>query len=250
MAGLITPFLLLFALAPSLIWLVFYLRKDAHPEPNRMIIKIFLAGMLITLPAIFIENFMEGFFNGLAISKTMALVLYFLLGIALVEELLKYVVVKVGVFRNPALDEPLDVMLYMIISALGFAAFENILLISKLSQVYPFSDLFLVNTIRFIEAIFLHALVSGLFGYFLALGFLKRRAAPLFFVVGLGIATILHGAFNFYIFTLGDKGLLYLLLPIVPLLALGILVSFIFQRLKFNKHYAHVFTQNKKRASR
>lgn len=226
------PFLLIFALAPSLVWLAFYLRKDSHPEPNQMIIKIFLGGMIVALLAIFIEHALGGFFSSLSFPPLISLIISFFFVIALIEELFKYAVVRFGVFSNTALDEPLDVMLYMIISALGFAAFENILLLFKLIQTYPLSDVFLVNAIRFMEAIFLHALVSGLFGYFIALSLLKKNGAPWLFFIGLGTATLLHGLFNFYIFTLGDKGLVQLLFPIIPLLFLAVFVSFAFQRLK------------------
>ena len=140
--------------------------------------------------------------------------------------------VRIGVLRTPALDEPLDVMLYMVISALGFAALENVLLLFKLVQIYSISDVFLVNGVRFIQAIFLHALVSGLFGYFIALSLLRKRAGKWLFMAGLGIATLLHGLFNFYIFTIGAKGIFYLLFPVAPLLILAAFVSIAFRRLK------------------
>jgi len=226
------PLLFIFALAPSFIWLAFYLKKDAHPEPNRMIIKIFLAGMLITIPAIYIETFLDGFLSSLPIPRIAFLALYFFLGIALVEEFLKYLVVRMGAFSSSALDEPLDIMLYMVIGALGFAALENTLLLFKLVQTYPLSDLFLVNIIRFVQAIFLHALASGFFGYFIALSTVRKNKRRLLFFTGLAGATILHGIFNLYIFTIGEMGLAFLLAPIVPLVMLGIFISYGFRRLK------------------
>jgi len=233
MAGVATyPLLFIFALAPSFIWLAFYLRKDSHPEPNRMIVKIFLAGMLITIPAIYLETFLEGFFASFNLSRAVFLILYFFIGIAFVEELLKFLVVRIGVFRNSVMDEPLDIMLYMVISALGFAAFENILLLFRLVEIYPLSDIFLVNGIRFIQAIFLHALASGLIGYFLARSLLLKKNRFLFFATGFIIAVSLHGAFNLYIFIVGDQGLFFLLLPVVPLLLLAVFISFGFRQLK------------------
>jgi len=233
MASIATyPLLFIFALAPSFIWLAFYLRKDSNPEPNRMIVKIFLAGMLITIPAIYLETFFEGFFTSLNLPHAVFLFIYFFFGIALVEELLKFLVVKFGVFKNSALDEPLDLMLYMIIAALGFAAFENVLLLFRLSALYPLSDIFLVNGIRFVQAILLHALASGVIGYFLARSFVLKKGRFLFFVIGLFLATSLHAAFNLYIFIVGDQGLLLLFLPVIPLLLLAVLISLAFRQLK------------------
>jgi len=119
-----------------------------------MIIGIFLAGMLVAIPAIYIEQILKILFTTLPIPSTLFFLLYFLFGIAFVEESLKYVVVRIGAFSRKVFDEPLDVMLYMIISALGFAAAENILLLFKLIETYTLSDVFLVNVVRFAEAIF------------------------------------------------------------------------------------------------
>ena len=234
--------LLPFALAPSLIWLAFFLRKDTHPEPNRMILKVFLLGMLVTIPAIYIETFLEGFLSSFSLPRIGYLFLYFLAGIALVEELLKYLVVRFGVFSNSALDEPVDVMLYMIIAGLGFAAFENILLLFRLIQTYPVTDIFLVNTVRFVQAVFLHALVSGLFGYFLAFSLVRSRTSNMkksgfkqqgfLFFFGFFSATILHGLFNFYIFYIGGQSFFLLLLPVIPLAAIAVFISFGFRQLK------------------
>jgi len=116
-------FLIIFAITPSIIWLLFFLKKDSHPEPKSMILKIFLWGMLSAIPAIFIE------FIFLKIKELILISFWnFFIGIAFIEEFLKYIVVKYKVLKSSELDEPLDVMLYMIISALGFAALENFLI--------------------------------------------------------------------------------------------------------------------------
>ena len=232
MAGVTYLLLFLFAIAPSLIWLAFYLRKDAHPEPNRMILNVFLLGALVAIPAIFAETFLEEFLVSLALPRLAFLLIYFLLGIAFVEEVLKYFAVRIGALSSPALDEPVDVMIYMVVAALGFAALENIMLLFGLIKTYPASDIFLVNSIRFVEAVFLHALASGLFGYSLALAIFQKKHARLLAISGLVLATLLHGLFNFYIFTIGGKNFFSLLFPVLPLLLIGIIVSGEFRRLK------------------
>jgi len=51
------------ALIPGLFWLWFYRRKDkTNPEPRKLILKIFVWGMLITIPAIGIELAIDYFF--------------------------------------------------------------------------------------------------------------------------------------------------------------------------------------------
>ena len=224
------PLFLFFGFIPSIIWLAFYLRKDAHPEPNSMIRRVFFWGMLATLPAIALELILRSLFQLLPFSEGVILILYIFLGVALVEELLKFLVVKVSVYQDKALDEPLDVMLYMIIAALGFAAFENILILFGLGPSSPVSNILALTLVRLVGATFLHALASGTFGYFLARSFLDPKRKCWYVASGLFLATLLHGLFNFYI--LEVEGATKLLIPAVILLGLAIFVSLGFRQLK------------------
>src|SRR3989338_7586170 len=115
---------LFFGLAPSIVWLLFFLRKDAHPESNRMVLRIFLYGVLIALPALFVEIGISQTFSKIPLSKSIIAILNIFLGVAFIEEFFKYLVVREKVLKDPELDEPIDLILYMIISALGFAAVE------------------------------------------------------------------------------------------------------------------------------
>ena len=225
-----------FALLPSIIWLLFFLRKDAHPESNRMVMKIFFWGMLVTSPAILIEmgflNILERGMFGLEfkISGSIILILYIFIGIALVEEFLKYLVVKDKVLKNPEFDEPVDVMLYMIIAALGFAALENILILWPLTSSFYLFETFLVSAFRFIGATLLHALCSAMVGYFLALAIFYTKKRTRLILSGLTGAVVLHGLFNFSIITF--EGSLKFILPSFILIGLAIFVSFGFKKLK------------------
>jgi len=188
---------LLLAPIPSIIWLAFYLRKDTHPEPNRLVVKIFIFGALMVPLAGFFE-----FLFSLGLGKISILnkIVFAIIGFALIEEVLKYLVVRFGILKNPHFDEPVDAMIYMIISALGFAAAENIYL---LSIIYPAATAASISefiTTRFLGATFLHALASGIIGYFLAASlFTKPGLRKLFIGGGIIAATILHSVFNYII---------------------------------------------------
>lgn len=183
---------------PSLIWLSFYLRKDKHPEPNKLIVKIFLLGVLIVPLAGILE---QGFFLGTEkfpfLDKLILVVAVF----AFIEELMKYLVVKFGILKSSEFDEPIDAMIYMIIAGLGFAAAENIYL---LSQIYLQHQYFLETleflTTRFLGATLLHALACGITGYFLAASLLiKSKVRKILTAGGVLAATILHSIFNYII---------------------------------------------------
>jgi len=230
MASINFPLFFIFGILPSIIWLAFYLRKDIHPEPNRMVLKIFVLGMLATLPAIFIELKARSFFESISLPSSTSLLLYIFLGVALIEELIKYAVVRWQVYSSRELDEPIDLPLYMIISALGFAALENILILSGLGPTAFSSDIVLLSMFRFMGATFLHALASGLFGYFLVLGMLHPRQKIWYSIAGLALATTLHGLFNLYILETAFPG--KILFPAAILIGLAIFVSFALTRLQ------------------
>ena len=185
--------LTLFGFLPSIIWLAFYLRKDAHPEPKSMVIKVFFFGMLVAFPTAFIEIMLFEALDALNFSFFIAAFLNMFIAVALVEELMKYFVIKRKVVRNKEFDEPIDAMIYMIIAALGFAAVENILILFPLSE---FFEIFTISGIRFIGATFLHALCSATIGYFIALWHFKNKPFRVV-IFGALIAVICHGLYNF-----------------------------------------------------
>lgn len=229
--------LLIFALSPSIIWLLFFLRKDAHPESNQEIIKIFFYGALIALPAVLIEigifeefsrftSFLSRYFTPFILITTLSISL----GAALVEEFLKYLVVKEKVLSNPEFDEPTDAMLYMIIAALGFAAFENVLVLFPLGSTFLIKEALTLSVLRFIGATFLHSLCSGLVGYFLALSFFETKKRTKLIFLGLGIAILLHALYNFSIITL--EGNTRFIIPVIILTSLTLAISLGFKKLK------------------
>ncbi len=234
-------FYILFGVLPSLVWLLFYLRKDVHPEPKRMILRVFFWGMLAALPAILIELGISDFLNKFAPSLIIKIV-YWFLGVAFVEEFLKYLVVREKVLKNPEFDEPVDAMIYMIIAALGFAALENILIFLSPDVFFlSLNETLILVIFRFISATFLHALCSAIVGYFLALSFfypvrnnisngVEKKGGLKSITMGLGISTFLHGLYNFSIMETG--GNLRIVIPIIILVSLAIFVSLGFKRLK------------------
>ncbi|PIU16596.1 hypothetical protein COT20_00095 [bacterium (Candidatus Gribaldobacteria) CG08_land_8_20_14_0_20_39_15] len=224
------PLYIIFGLLPSFIWLSFYLRKDAHPESNRMVLKIFFYGMLAALPAAFLEMGIFQEFGKLNLSPFLIIVLNTFLGVALIEEVLKYLVVRGKVLGSPEFDEPIDAMLYMIIAALGFAALENILILFRLGPTFLFGQTLGVSILRFLGATFLHALASGTVGYFLALSFFEIKKGVKLLSFGLGISILLHGLYNFSIIEI--EGSLRFLIPLVILIGLAIFLTFAFKRLQ------------------
>lgn len=228
-------YLLILAVLPGLIWLFYFFKKDRHPEPRHMILKIFLFGMLSAFPAAFIEFHLEKVLpeqNFALANFTCYLVAFFsvVVGVALIEEIMKFLVVKFGAIKSPELDEPMDLILYMIVAGLGFATLENIFIFFSPDISYALEETLSLALFRFVSATFLHALCSGTIGFFLALSFCEIKNKKALFVSGFLLAILLHGLYNFSIMNLG--GALRFGIPTVIILSLAIFISWGIKKLK------------------
>ena len=225
---------IIFGILPSLVWLFYYLSKDLHPEPKRMILKVFFWGALMTIPVFFVQTGLNYLLTAININPAISALIYWFLVIALSEEFFKYLVIRLKVYNSPHLDEPLDVMLYMVVAALGFAALENILyLFTPIGQM-SFEQLvgrtLFISFIRFIGATFLHTLCSAVVGYALAFSFCEPKRKHTYFTMGILMATLLHGLYDFSIITL--NGSIKFALPVLILITLAFLVFSGFNKLK------------------
>ena len=163
--------ILFFSLAggvlPALLWLWFWLREDRlHPEPRSLLILSFIGGMLVVLLALPAEQWIAD------ATKNMTLVI---IGWAVIEETLKYGASYFTALRKRENDEPIDSLMYLITAALGFAAIENTFFLVGAVEKGGLPHGFDLGVLRFVGATLLHIVSSGALGFFLALGFYKRR---------------------------------------------------------------------------
>jgi RsiW-degrading membrane proteinase PrsW (M82 family) len=232
-------FFIILGMLPGLAWLFFYLHKDANPEPKDMVFLIFLLGAAIGPVAILIQYFsakaisgFNDFFNlGLLSAGTASLFFINIVFIApLSEELLKYLVVRWQVLKNPAFDEPVDAMIYLIVSALGFASIENI---SNIFFTPGISSQLAVSqsTARFLSATLLHALSSGILGYFVASSLLNLQKKNLLFWTGFSLAVAFHGFYNYLAYLIRYSDFFVLAIALLLVLMSG-LVGWQFRCLK------------------
>lgn len=224
---------------PSIAWLFFYLHKDSHPEPKDMLFLVFLLGGFIGPIAVLVQflavKTFETFFYPIGIDHFIPKEVYLLLINIIIfaplsEELLKYLAVKWQALKNPAFDEPIDAMIYLIVSALGFAAVENMLNIFMMPNVTA-QLAFSQSIARFLSATLLHALASGMLGYFLALSMLNFKKRKLLFWSGFTMAVLFHSIYN-YIVWLIDFNKIFVLILALLLVTMAAIVGWQFRQLK------------------
>lgn len=217
-------------IVPSLFWLSFYLRKDCHPEPKHLLTTTFLMGIIIAPLALLLQYGMLKISQDASLNYFVENSASFYIWAAFVEEMIKFLAVTLIVLRNPEFDEPVDAMIYMVTAGLGFAAIENVLFMFKV--IPDGADVALgVWALRFIGAIFLHALSSSIVGYFLAISWFYQHHKKKLIFIGLAIATLFHSAFNIFLWAL-DNQLIALLYSTALLLIMAILVAILFDKVR------------------
>jgi protease PrsW len=192
-------------LMPALLWLWFWLKEDkAHPEPNKLIIKTFIFGALMVPIAYILQKSLDfTLFDGNYISLMFSggiISFIIILFMAAIEEFVKFAAAKNGGLDNKNNDEPIDVPIYMVTAALGFAALENILFLSIILSKGQFALAVDVAIIRSIGSTLLHVSSSAIIGVFGSFSyFYKNSIQKKYLFFGFMFAILLHTLFNLFI---------------------------------------------------
>lgn len=234
---------------PTLVWLWFWARQDKkNPEPKSMIALAFIGGMVAVFISLFIEKylyglglknlFLDSIFEsvlpsieniakqaGVGIDKILLVVIF----APIIEELSKFIMAYILVLRSKVDDEPIDPMIYLITTALGFAAVENMLFL-----INPFENKDIVLTIftgnmRFVGATLLHTISSATIAMFISFNFFKHKIEKFVFtIVGIVSAIFIHGVFNMLM--IGDQSNSIIALELIWITV--IIILFAFEKIK------------------
>ena len=226
--------ILVLGLLPGFAWLIFFVKEEeTHPEPKRLIVFAFAAGIVAGIAAIAAESFLAGLGAGVSLGS---LSIVALLVFALIEEAVKWAAAYLAIGRSRFSRNPVDLMIYLIVAALGFATLENIGALANFwmsakgtgTETALLAGLAEALSLRFVGATLLHSLTSGVVGYHWALGVLRKRVGR-YLAAGLVIAALLHAFFNFLILNYGN-----IAYALVFLTLLGFFVLNDFEKLKRN----------------
>ena len=198
--------LLLIALAPCLFMLWYFCHRDKYePEPKKKILKIFLIGAIMVIPAGIIETVLLYGLNAVVGGIINIFIMSFII-IAPTEELLKFIAVKHWIYRSLEFDEVMDGIVYTVAASLGFATIENIL--------YVLQNGVTTGIARALLAIPGHAFFGALMGYYIGRAkFDKENETKLIFK-GVLLAIFFHGLYDFLLFTQTVLALLVIVLII------------------------------------
>ena len=119
-----------------------------------------------------------------------------LFGVAIVEELLKQIVVYFVIFRSKKVLIPRTAIFYGMIAGLSFGIYEGVDYQMTLNKTLDINHNYYYNIIRLTSLPFFHAIWAGLGAYFASLSFINLRYKYSFRIVGVLIPAFLHALYN------------------------------------------------------
>lgn len=219
--------LLAAAVIPAVVLFIYVYNKDrCEKEPTGLLIGLLVLGAVCIVPAYLLERaatlVIDGAFrntyyttaDSMIFRSTASFYGYLavdnLLGVALIEEGLKWLVLLLVTRKNKNFDNFFDGLIYAVSVSLGFAAAENIL--------YVIGGGFQTAAVRAFTAIPAHAFDAVLMGYFYSMhhlydgatklesdlmerGLIHEHSAKLktkkYLILSLAIPVLIHGLYDF-----------------------------------------------------
>lgn len=219
-----TAILLFLAIIPVVIICTYIYRKDKNKEPGNLLVKLFGLGIascflvLILSSIVFkIFPFMQNEVEQMNFFETMA---YAFIGVALIEELCKWYMTYKGAYSHNEYDEVYDGIVYAVYVSLGFAFFENILYVLGNNSIS-------VGISRGLLAVPGHACDAVFMGYYLSLAKMysykgNKKQEKKSLILSIIVPTILHGIYDFCLFSKIDILLLIFFIFVITIYILSI----------------------------
>ena len=189
------------ALPVFLIGLYIY-KKDKNKEPVKLLIKLFFGGLgscvlviIFSVILYFISPHIFGDGTELSLIK---LIIHVFVGVALVEEFCKWIMVYMISYDDIEFDEFYDAIIYCVFVSLGFACFENLL--------YVYQNGVITGILRALLAVPGHACAGILMGYYFGLSKIselngRKDLKIKNLILSIVVPTIVHGIYDYCLLT-------------------------------------------------
>lgn len=184
--------LFILSLAPVVIIAAYiYFRDKYEKEPLRLLIFALISGALTVIPILILESFLSGF--SALFSHYLAAAWNAFAVAAFSEELFKYIALFLLIWKSPEFNEKFDGIVYATYISLGFAAVENVL--------YVMDGGLTTGLTRALTAVPAHAIFGITMGFYFGLARFYPRQQQTLKLKALFIPMLLHGIYDFILFT-------------------------------------------------
>ncbi len=184
--------IVLLAILPGILLSVWIYFQDRYEREDKwMVILVFLAGALSTFLALGAESFIIT--EKLESAQDVWSILYLsFVGVALPEELAKFLIFIVFPFQLKHFNEKIDGIVYYVLVAMGFATVENFFYIEYVDSNWNI-------LLRAFTAVPAHASFAVIAGYFAGLAKFTPDKSVMLLAKGFLLAVLIHGIYDFFI---------------------------------------------------
>lgn len=180
--------ILVISLAPvAVIAAYIYFRDKYEKEPVYLLLLSLFCGALITIPVVIIESYLSELsvnFRDFAKPVFHAFVIA-----GFTEEIFKYFVLFILIWKNRAFNEKFDGIVYAVFISLGFAGVENVLYVAEGGNV--------TGLIRAFTAVPAHAIFGITMGFFFGYAKFYPKQTLAWKFKAIAYPVVLHGIYDF-----------------------------------------------------
>lgn len=188
------------AVLPIFLLGLYIYKKDINKEPTKLLVKLFIGGILSCFLVLIITSILELFFpifeEELDNLNLIELFISVFIGIALVEEFCKWIITYKISYNNKEFDEIYDMIVYSVFVSLGFAFFENLF--------YVYENGIGTGIVRAFLSVPGHVSDAVFMGYYLGLAkldFYNNKKQSKNLIYSILVPTITHGIYDYLIFS-------------------------------------------------
>ncbi|MGP4060107.1 glutamic-type intramembrane protease PrsW [Halobacillus sp. H74] len=192
------------AISPAVAIMTFiYLSKRIELEPFPLIIRMFIIGVIMVFPIMFIQYAfeVENIFQHPLLKS------FFLVG--LMEEFFKWFFIVFVAYRHSDFDHHYDGIIYAVAVSLGFATIENV--------IYLFYNGIEIAMLRAIFPVSSHGLFGIIMGFYLGKAKFTTVRSKICMAFALFIPVALHTLYD-YIITVNESTWMYWITPFMIIL--------------------------------
>ncbi len=184
--------ILLISLAPVAVVAGYVWFRDKYEkEPVWLLLLSLLAGMAIVLPVMVVEGVLAAVGDPLEGIAEAAWSAFAVAG--LTEEVFKFIALFLLIWERPAFNDKYDGIVYGTFISLGFAAIENLL--------YVMQDGYATGLLRAFTAVPAHAIFGITMGFYFGMARFHPEESRAMKWKALVVPIILHGIYDFILFT-------------------------------------------------
>ncbi|WP_412984737.1 PrsW family intramembrane metalloprotease [Pontimicrobium sp. IMCC45349] len=188
--------ILISALVPVALIIIYIYIKDKYEKESKrdLAIAFFLGAFLSIIVTLILSMFTQII---LPLPDDYSIFQQFIKAffvVALIEEFSKYIFVRFYSQPKKYFNEPFDGIVYAVMVSMGFAAIENIAYVSQGGMG--------TAIVRAFTAVPAHATFAVLMGYFMGLAKFapSKKQKRKLNLIGLALAVLFHGAYDFFLF--------------------------------------------------